>query len=175
MALITRLSRLFTADMHAVIDRMEEPDILLKQAIRDMDAAVAGTQRRVHALAAQAEQLDGARTDAERDLTELRDELDVCLNADNDELARSVIRRQLALAQHLTGVTFRDAAVGKELDELQRNLARQRNELCELRQKADLFDVTEGEKNRPQPAAAGIPAEAVEVALLKEKQRRATA
>src|SRR6188508_28625 len=30
MALINRMSRLFTADVHAVLDRIEEPDVLLK-------------------------------------------------------------------------------------------------------------------------------------------------
>ena len=29
MALINRMSRLFTADVHAVLDRIEEPDVLL--------------------------------------------------------------------------------------------------------------------------------------------------
>ena len=37
MALINRISRLFTADMHAVLDRLEEPDVLLKQALREME------------------------------------------------------------------------------------------------------------------------------------------
>ena len=36
MALITRISRLFQADLHAVLDRIEEPDLLLRQAVREM-------------------------------------------------------------------------------------------------------------------------------------------
>ena len=32
MALITRMARLFTADVHAVLDRIEEPEVVLKQA-----------------------------------------------------------------------------------------------------------------------------------------------
>ena len=36
MALINRMSRLFTADIHAVLDRIEEPNVLLKHAIREM-------------------------------------------------------------------------------------------------------------------------------------------
>ena len=33
MALITRVTRLFRSDLHAVLDNIEEPKILLKQAI----------------------------------------------------------------------------------------------------------------------------------------------
>ena len=38
MALITRLSRMMRADFNALLDRLEEPDILLAQALRDMQA-----------------------------------------------------------------------------------------------------------------------------------------
>ena len=37
MALINRVSRLFKADFNAVLDQIEEPEQLLKQAIRDME------------------------------------------------------------------------------------------------------------------------------------------
>ena len=37
MALITRIGRLFSADLNAVLDRIEEPDVLLKQALREME------------------------------------------------------------------------------------------------------------------------------------------
>ena len=41
MALITRVSRLFQADLHAVLDRIEEPEVLLKQAVREMEEELA--------------------------------------------------------------------------------------------------------------------------------------
>ena len=34
MAIVTRLTRLFRADAHAVLDRLEEPEVLLRQAVR---------------------------------------------------------------------------------------------------------------------------------------------
>jgi len=47
MALINRLSRLFRADFHAVLDQIEEPEALLKQAIRDMEDDLANTEQRI--------------------------------------------------------------------------------------------------------------------------------
>ena len=41
MTLINRLSRLFKADVHAMLDRIEEPPLLLQQALRDMAQALA--------------------------------------------------------------------------------------------------------------------------------------
>ncbi len=47
MALINRISRLFKADFHAVLDQIEEPEQILKQAIRDMEDDLATTEQRV--------------------------------------------------------------------------------------------------------------------------------
>ena len=47
MALINRISRLFKADFHAVLDQIEEPEALLKQAIRDMEDDVVNTEQRI--------------------------------------------------------------------------------------------------------------------------------
>ena len=57
MALITRLSRLFQADFHAVLDRIEEPDIQLKQAIREMQIELQQNEQRLALLQHEAEQL----------------------------------------------------------------------------------------------------------------------
>ena len=50
MALFNRVSRLFQADFSAVLDHLEEPEQLLKLAIRDMADDLEATQRRVAAV-----------------------------------------------------------------------------------------------------------------------------
>jgi phage shock protein A len=37
MTLITRVSRLFKADVHGILDALEEPEAILKQAVREME------------------------------------------------------------------------------------------------------------------------------------------
>ena len=46
MVLISRISRLFRADLHAVLDRIEEPEALLRQAIREMEELLAQDEQR---------------------------------------------------------------------------------------------------------------------------------
>ena len=60
MALINRVSRLLRADLHAVLDRVEEPEVLLRQAVREMDAALAEDRRRARLMTHEQTQL-GAR------------------------------------------------------------------------------------------------------------------
>ena len=57
MALITRVARLFRADFHAVLDRVEEPDILLRQAIREMEDDLARDEKGYQRQQQEAEQL----------------------------------------------------------------------------------------------------------------------
>ena len=71
MALITRLSRLFQADLHAVLDRIEEPDTLLRQAMREMEEALDPDAQQIKRLQLEQGQLDcptnGGRTLIEAD------------------------------------------------------------------------------------------------------------
>lgn len=173
MALVTRISRLFSADLHAVLDRVEEPGIVLKQAVRDMEAAVAATERRIRALRLQAEQIVCSRTSAEHQLRETGEELDVCLDADNDELARTVVQRKLQLERHLTALNNRSEHLHRALDEQERVLNRRWRELDTLRSKAESFDEAGPACwEAPTTTGASVSREEVEVALLREKQRR---
>lgn len=45
--------------MHAVLDRIEEPDLLLKQAIREMETAFAGDEQPSRLLKHEHVQLSG--------------------------------------------------------------------------------------------------------------------
>ena len=47
MALINRVARLFKADFHAVLDQIEEPELLLKQAVREMEDELAESGQRI--------------------------------------------------------------------------------------------------------------------------------
>ena len=40
MAIITRMIRLFKADIHGVMDQIEDQGLLLKQHLRDMEATL---------------------------------------------------------------------------------------------------------------------------------------
>ena len=98
MALITRVSRLFRADLHAVLDRIEEPDILLKQALREMEEALARDEQRVKLLTHEQAQLSSRAQEVEQSLSDIEEELDVCFDSGKDELARALVRRKLEAA-----------------------------------------------------------------------------
>jgi len=95
MALITRISRLFSADFHAVLDRIEEPELLLKQAIREMEEELASSEQRIRYLQQEQQQLSVKEDDIEQALSSLDEEMDICFASGREELARKLVKRKL--------------------------------------------------------------------------------
>jgi phage shock protein A len=179
MALINRVSRLFTADLHAVLDRIEEPDALLRQAIREMEEDLANTEQRIGWLEHERDQLAGRRTEIERSLADVEEQLDVCFQSGEEQLARSLIRRRLEserLARHLE---TRGAANAQELDSQQTALDENARRLESMRQKAELLTDHAGDEYRSGADDVkrefAVGEDEVDVAFLREKQRRAKA
>ena len=173
MALVTRLSRLFQADFHAVLDRIEEPDLQLRQAVREMQFALDEDKQRLKLLQHETTQLDKATASTASSLVSFEEELDICLVAKKDDLARDLIRRKLtaekqmqALQQQATGIESQRQALEKQIDE-------QSQQLTSMKQKLELL-VSEDERivdGNFNPVDT-VRSEEVEIALLREKERR---
>jgi len=175
MALVTRLIRLFRADAHAVLDRLEEPDVLLRQAVREMDEEVARNAHALKSLELDHEQTRARIAQIESSLTGISGELDLCFAADNHNLVRTLLRRRLEgerLVRHLTQRLTRLAA---DIAQRRSALEDQRLRLEGMRQKAAIFDIDSGIDK--SDVAGGTPDIAVseddiDLALLREQQRR---
>lgn len=176
MALINRMSRLFTADVHAVLDRIEEPVVLLRQAIREMEEEVAAAGQRAARLERECSALADRERKVEASLVEITRQLDVCFEAGNDELARRLVRRKLETQRLREHVAERRTASASALTVRRKKLDEQREHLDVMRQKAELLSDGAGEERagddwtRPELAVGD---DEVEVAYLQERQRRA--
>jgi phage shock protein A len=175
MALITRMSRLFRADVNAVLDRIEEPAALLRQSIREMEEDLAHDEQRARLLEHEQRQLDARLADVERALRELAEQLDTCFDSGKDDLARTVIRRRLEAEQQRRILAGRRDALAGTRAGLGRRLDDNRRRLDAMRQKSELL--ADGEADRREDRWSGpdvtVRDEDVEVALLHERQRRA--
>jgi phage shock protein A len=175
MALIRRVSRLFAADMHAVLDQLEEPEAVLRQAIREMEEELARQQQRQKWLSTEIESVSAKVAGFEEMIRELDAKLDICFANDNEALAKKVTRRKLEtakLAEHAR--TARDA-LSRQLEEIDTLLETNSDRLECMRQKAAVLAIDEsgsaGLSDRP---IAGVDDDDVEIAYLREKQARAS-
>jgi phage shock protein A len=173
MPIINRVSRLFTADLHAVLDRIEEPEILLKQALREMEEEVAANEQQLNALRREHDQWLARRADVERTLPDLDDQIDVCFDSNEETLARALIKRKLETERGAKHIADRCDALGETVIQHEAELAEQLDSLAALREKAELLSEapTPG-PNGAMPGDRPVGDDEVEVAFLREKQRR---
>ncbi len=171
MRLMNRFARLWRADAHAVLDRLEDPRTLLDGAVRDMEVALAADAAELERQRQRLASLELLAGTLQAQLRAAAEELDVCLDADEDDLARAVIRRRLQLDARREnlgqGIEDTRAAVAR----LDAQMAQRTDDLAAVREKRSLYQDTDIPAATSEPA---ISADRVEVVLLREKQRRAS-
>ena len=139
MALINRISRLFKADFHAVLDQIEEPEQLLKQAIRDMEDDLATTEQSVILCSHDQDALGVRKTELTNAIAEIDTQIDLCFDSEKDELARNLIKKKLEAERLLKRLASKYDANEKYLVEQRGKFDENRATLEGLRQKAELF------------------------------------
>jgi len=173
MALITRVSRLFRADLHAVLDRIEEPELLLAQSIREMEEELARERQQVGPLRQEQRQLGAREDEAAHALQQLEEELDVCFDSGKEDLARTLIRRRLETRRHRKLLAERRDALEQRLAGLENRIEENQERLESLRQQAELLTPDDHTAEQQwQAPDIRIRDEDVEVAFLREQQKR---
>jgi len=180
MALINRISRLVKADFHAVLDQIEEPEQLLKQAIRDMEDDLAETEQRINLCAHDQEALQVRKSELEATIAETDGQLDLCFESDKEDLAKNLIRKKLEAERLLKRLNTKFEANEKYLEEQRASLDENLATLDSLRQKADLFaqrapshaDSSEFDDIAWMARELNVGDDEVEIAFLREKSSR---
>lgn len=177
MAIVNRITRLFTADVHAVLDRLEEPDALLRQAIREMEAVLAERSQQLKALELDRDLVRRRSTEIERALAGIREEIDLSFAAGNEALVRTCLRRRLEGERLLRMLEQRSGLLTRQIEQATPVFEQQRERLDAMRQKAALFDVdlasgagTDG--SRWSATETPVSEADIDLALLREQQAR---
>lgn len=179
MALITRAARLLRADLHAVLDRLEEPQTLLRQALREMEEAQRHAEQRLKSLDQALAQAATRTVDLRETLDAAEAQLAASLEAGQDDLARAVIRRRLEAEQSLKALSRRRAELEAAQAELAARVREDRSRLEAMRQKVEVLDTQDSAEPQARPwedlglgVHTGVETADVELALLAAKQAR---
>ena len=172
MPLFNRFARLLSADLNALLDRIEEPALLARQALREMEHELVAMAERARALDAADDAL--AREDARLAdaLARLDVELDSCLAANEDTLARDLVRRKLEHARRrddIANTRERHAATRAELAESE---AATRAEMAALRARLAALSEPAAAPAADTIVAMTPSAAEIDIALLHEKRQR---
>ena len=178
MALINRVSRLFKADFHAVLDHIEEPEQMLRQAVRDMEDELAALEQIMAAGLLEQDTLRQREAELTGAVIEFEDKLDFCFASDNDDLARGLVRQKLEAEQALKRIKTRRQSGEDRVAGQKKQLEENRQRLESLRQKAELLfsrrpiGANQADDFPLMPAESTVTDADVEIAFLREKSQR---
>lgn len=175
MALITRLGRLFRADVNAVLDRIEEPDILLKQALREMEEDLHKDKQQCKSLQSLVSQFTDKLNETDKELAEVDKQIDLCFDSDENDLARSQVKKKLELQRYHKHCQAKLASTQKAITDLESRINENKTRLAAMQQKYELLvDEKKTETGYESVSAADltIKEEDIDVAFLREKQLR---
>lgn len=139
MAIFSRMFRLCKADLHGVMDQLEDKGLLLKQYLREMEESLA------HKADRQAQIDDGCHKiigDIERRTQELKKveaDLDLAVRKDKDAIARMLIRKLWALEKTRNQIQHQLQAMEEEKARVAEVLATQRMQYDQLKVSAAAF------------------------------------
>jgi phage shock protein A len=179
MTLLQRLTRLLKADLHGILDGLEDPEEVVKQTIRDMEEALATKEQALAAMHASLQHLASEAQEAERAAQEIEQRLDLCFQEGNETLARTFIGKRLEATRQARRVarTIEEALARRAA--LEHTLAEQRTQLATVvQQLASLSTARQRQAGVAAPFFPGcqdgaITEDDIEVAFLQEKRRRA--
>jgi len=123
MGIMTRLIRICKADVHGVMDQLEDKGLLLKQHLRDMQETLTARETELKKLTASRNRICQDRQKYKSHCEKLEQDLTVAIQKDKDDIARMLIRKikpleslQNDLSRHLNDLDRQISAYSESLD-----------------------------------------------------------
>jgi phage shock protein A len=175
MTIVNRLQRLLVSDVHAVLERIEEPALILRQSIREMEEVLQSQRHELARCEARRQRLTRRGEELHTRIAELDEQLDASIKAQRMDTARNIVRRKLEVRATGDVMAQRTDAVQQQIATLQQCVAERSAELEALKEKVELFgdDEPASTDTAAEPLRPVIGDQDVEAALLSELERRA--
>jgi len=136
MGLMTRFFRLCKADLHGVMDQIEDRELLLKQYLREMEDALSKKEADLKRLAAERETAGRERDDYEIRGRALEDDISTALDKEKDDIARHLIRKLLPITSLIKTLDARLERLDARINHLREAIRKQRQEYDQIRVRA---------------------------------------
>lgn len=178
MTIMTRFMRLCRADIHGVMDQLEDKGLVLKQYLRDMEKELDEKENKLRKMGASLNQAQREYEKHARESARVEQDLTVAIEKDKDDIARVLIRKLKSLTGYME-------ELARHVDRLQCETARYRNGLNEQRLQYEQLQLRSAEYLRSlelrqwETALSGILPQAmgrepsdeeVEIELLQRKE-----
>ena len=178
MGIATRIVKIFKADIHGVMDQLEDQGLLLKQYLRDMEEALHQKEARLAKKMALRNQTQKEYDKYHQQYRALDHDLTVAVEKGKDDIARMLIRKTKPLESLCSELAGQMATLDEEISRFNKYLEQQRLQYEQLKiRSAEYFHRTEmqvRDKDILEIVPNSIPGEMsedeIELELLKRKE-----
>ena len=178
MGITTRLIRIFRADIHGVMDQLEDKGLLLKQYLRDMEDALSEKEtclRKITVARALAQQEDD---NYGLEIEKLENDITTALKKDRDDIARLLIKEIIPLKKIHQRIRQHIDDLDHEITAIQEGIDQQRIQYDDLKHRSRQYfqktDQTVWEKAgttfNPGDVSDNMSNEEIELELLQRKE-----
>ena len=136
MALLSRIIQLFKADIHGMMDQIEDHGLLLKQHLRDMEESLVAKEMKLKKMRSALDQAQQDHQKGEKETTNLEQDLQVAIQKDRDDIARMLIKKLKPLTRLQSERRNHIDRLNNEIGQFKAHTEQQRIQYEELRQKA---------------------------------------
>lgn len=175
MGIMSRFIRLCRADIHGVMDHLEDKGLLLKQHLRDMEEAVESKDNEYKQLAAALDQAGREYEKYSLECEKLDEDITAALEKDKDNIARLLIKKRKPLSSLKDELERHMKSLQRDMAALDKIIIEQRAACEELKLRSrEYFLGLEQNKRRtaefPYLNSRETPDEEVELELLQRKE-----
>ncbi len=178
MAILSRMMRLFKADVHGVMDQLEDKGLLLKQYLREMEASLEDKEGRLNRMDLALRQAESDLDQRDAEVRKLENDLDLAVRKEKDDIARMLIRKRRSLQGSCEQLKHQIETLTQENRRLSETLARQRLQYDQLKVKVATFRQQARSEGFDDVIAAEGPSQAwrapteeeIELELLQRKE-----
>ena len=139
MGIMTRMLRLCKADVHGVMDQLEDKGLLLKQYLREMETSLGHKEQQVSALSQRIDRLKSQTARHGEEMEKLEQDLILALKKEKDDIARMLIRRRRALESASHNLKEQMEVMTQEQTQLSEKLTHQHLQYETLSARADTY------------------------------------
>ena len=133
MAILARIVKIFKADIHGVMDQLQDRGLLLKQHLRDMEEALNRKEAKLRKMTALHSQGLKDLAGYKQQWEALEHDLTVAVRKNKDDIARMLIRKMKPLEDLRDELTRHLEALDEEMIQFKNYLHQQRLRYAQLK------------------------------------------
>lgn len=137
MNLLKRFTQMLRADMHCLMDKLENKSLLLEQCLRDMEEELESERRLIARLQLTREHTEEQLEQKQLELKNFENGIETAMERGEDRIARLLIRRRISMEAHIQALIRQNAALKKEHARAEENYERRRMRYEEIKIRSD--------------------------------------